>query len=114
MTILTEKNRAAEFLLSEGNGQISRESITVVAGNELPAGQVVGIITASGKYTIYDNVATDGSEVAAGILYAPLDTSASDRNGVAIVRMAEVAEARLTGLDTAGKADLKTRNIIVR
>lgn len=114
MTIKTEKNYAAEFLLSEGNGQISRESITVAAGDALPAGQVLGIITATGKYTDYDNTATDGSEVAAGILYAPLAASASDRNGVAIVRLAEVIEARLTGLDDAGRADLKTRNIIVR
>lgn len=114
MTIKHEANHTAEFLISEGNGQISRAAITVSAGDALPAGQVLGIETATGKYAAYSNAANDGTEVAVGVLYAPLPASADDRAGVAIVRLAEVSAARLTGLDTAGTADLKARNIIVR
>lgn len=114
MTILTEQNHAAEFLLSEGDGHISRETVSVIAGAALPAGQVLGIVAASGKYAPYDNAASDGTQSAAAILYAGLAESASDRRAVAIVRLAEVAAGRLTGLDSAGTADFKTLNIIVR
>ena len=114
MTIKNETNHAAEFLVSEGDGQISREAITVSAGDALRAGQVLGLNTATSEYAPYSNAAGDGTEVAIGVLYAPLPASASARNGVAVVRLAEVSAARLTGLDTAGVADLKARNIIVR
>ncbi|MCO8649016.1 head decoration protein, partial [Burkholderia multivorans] len=46
----------AEFLVSEGNGQISRERIVVKAGPALPAGQVLGV-TSTGEYAAYDNAA---------------------------------------------------------
>lgn len=114
MSIKTEQNHAAEFLVSEGPGQISREAVTVSAGTALSAGQLLGIVTATGEYAPYNNSATNGTEIAVGILYAPLPASASPRAGVAVVRIAEVSAARLSGLDTAGTADLKARNIIVR
>lgn len=114
MSIKTEANHTAEFLLSEGRGAISREAITVAAGDALPSGQVLGIETASGEYAPYDGAAVDGTEVAVGILYAPLPASTNARAAVGIVRLAEVSAERLTGLDTAGAADLKSRNIIVR
>ncbi|MDR0672512.1 MAG: head decoration protein [Zoogloeaceae bacterium] len=117
-TILQEGQHTAEFLLSEGNGGISREQVTFAAGDALPPGQLLGVVTASGKYKPYNPADTGGSAtgtaVAAGILYAALEGSAGDRAGVVIVRLAEVAGAKLTGLTDAAKADLKTRNIIVR
>lgn len=114
MTIKTEANHTAEFLLSEGAGQISREAITVAAGPFLPSGQVLGVITATGEHAPYNNAANDGTEAAIGVLYAPLPESAAARAGVGIVRLAEVSSARMAGLDTAAAADLKARNIIVR
>ena len=68
----------------------------------------------SGHYAAYSPAATDGTEVAVGILHAALPASADVRNGVAFVRLAEVAAARLTGLDAAAIADFKTRHLIVR
>ncbi len=44
----TEGFHAGEFLLSEGAGSISREQVTLAAtAKALPAGQVLGIVTAS-------------------------------------------------------------------
>lgn len=103
----------AEFLLSEGDGQISRERIVVKAGVALPAGQVLGV-TGTGEYAPYDNAANDGSEIAAAVLYAPLPASDAPRPAAAIVRLAEVAGSLLTGLDAAGRADLAERYVIVR
>ncbi len=54
MSIVKEQGiLPAEFLVSEGNGQISREQIVVKAGPALPAGQVLGV-TNTGEYAPYD------------------------------------------------------------
>jgi len=112
---LTETLHAGEFIVSEANGTRSREEITVAAAAAaLPAGQVLGKITASGLYVAYSNVAADGSEVAAAILYAPLADSAADQNAAVITRDAEVDESLLTGLDATGKTDLQALGIIFR
>lgn len=113
--MVTETIRSGEFLLSEGNGHISREEITVASGaGVLEAGQVLGQITASGKYIAYTPAATDGSEVAAGILYGRVDTTDADAKGVAVVRMAEVKANSLTGSDADAITDFASQSIIVR
>jgi hypothetical protein len=111
---LTEGTRAGEFLLSEGNGSISRETITLISGQDLAAGTVLGKITASGKYTEYSDGAADGSETAAAILYDNVDASAGDKDAVVIARYAEVSTAMLTASDAAGIIDLATLGIIAR
>ncbi|MCD6706839.1 MAG: head decoration protein [Thiobacillus sp.] len=112
---LTETLHAGEFIVSEANGTRSREEVTVAAAAAaLPAGQVLGKITASGLYVAYSNVAVDGSEVAAAILYAPLADSAADQKAAVIVRDAEVDESLLTGLDATGIADLAALGIVMR
>ncbi|WP_375592187.1 head decoration protein [Chitiniphilus eburneus] len=112
--IKTEGIHAGEFLLSEGAGQISRDDIVLAAGVFLPAGQVLGLVTATKRYAPYDNGASDGSEVAAAILHAPLPESANPRRAAAITRLAEVSGALLTGLDAPARADLAARFLIVR
>jgi len=208
MTVLNEGKHTGEFLLSEGNGSISRETVTIssaaaalvpgtvlgkitlgavtsaaVAGNtgngtmgsvtlslgakpgvykltivepasnagafvvEDPDGIIIGngdvaaafsagglaftladgatdfasgdqfnitVAAGSGKYVAYDSAATNGAAVAAGVLYAAAPDSASDQKAVAIVRMAEVIEAELTGIDAAAKLQLAALNIICR
>ena len=108
-----QANLPAEFLVSEGNGQISRERIVVKAGAALPSGQVLGV-TSTGEYAPYDNKANDGSEVAAAVLYAPLAASEASRPATGIVRLAEVAGGLLTGFDAAARSDLAERHVIVR
>ncbi|MGB0467763.1 MAG: head decoration protein [Pontibacterium sp.] len=113
MAIQTEARRTGEFIVSESNGHRSRETVTLTGG-DFPAGQVLGVITANGKYTDYDAGAADGTETAAGILYAATDASAADQNAVVIVRDCEVASAALTGSDAAGVADFLAIGVIVR
>ena len=90
MPVLTEGRYAGEFIVSEGNGKISRETITVLSGQNRQAGAVLGEVTASGKYKALDPAAVDGSQTAAGVLYDAVDASAADAEGVAVVRLAEV------------------------
>lgn len=120
MTVLTEGPHALEFLYSEASGSRSRDNITVVAGQNLNAGAVVGVITASGKYAVYDDAAGDGTETAAGILAYDTDASAADVQAVVISRDAEVNADELgwngqaqPAID-AGVADLAALGIVAR
>lgn len=110
----TESMHAGEFLLSEGAGNISREAINVAAGAALEPGQILGLITLSSEFAPYEPTAEDGTENAIAILYGPLGESDVVRRGRAIVRMAEVSEAHLTGLDPAAEKALATHFVIVR
>ena len=51
-----------------------------VAAGRIP-GAVLGVVTASGKYTLSVKTATDGSEKPAAILVDNVDASTSDQNG---------------------------------
>jgi hypothetical protein len=121
MPVLTEGRYAGEFVVSEGNGRISRETITVLSGETLEAGAVLGKVTASGKYKALDPAAVDGSEAAAGVLYGAVDASAADAEGVAIMRLAEVNGAELVwpagitaGQKTTALGQLAALNVIAR
>ncbi|AKS09879.1 head decoration protein [Pseudomonas trivialis] len=109
-----ESMHAGEFLLSEGNGNISREAINVAAGAALEPGQILGLVTATSEFAPYLPTAEDGTENAIAILYGPLSESDVVRRGRAIVRQAEVSEAHLTGLDPAAEKALATHFVIVR
>ncbi len=121
MTTLTEGTHAGEFIVSEGNGYISRKAITVLSGENLVAGAVLGLVTASGKYVEHDPAGVDGSEDAIAILFDAVDATAGDVDGVAISRMAEVSGDEIvwiTGISAGNKTDgitsLETVDIIVR
>lgn len=125
MSSLLEGTHPGEFLFSEAPGTLSRDNITVTvpAATTYPAGLALGKITATGKYVAYNNGASDGTQAAAGILYAPLTNagaSPADAKGVIVNLNAEVRLAALgwngqdqTAID-AGVADLLTKNIKAR
>ncbi|WP_437881031.1 head decoration protein [Pseudomonas sp. LRF_L74] len=70
---------------------------------------------ALGEYTAYDDDGTDdGRRTASAILFAGVDATYQDVRATVVVRDAEVIERLLTGLDTAGAADLKALGIIIR
>jgi len=110
----TETIKAGAFILSEGMGDISRETVTIETGQNLTVGTVLGKITASDTYAAYNDAAGDGTEVAAGILYDDTDATLADTDAVMIARMAEVASEDLTGSNANGVSDLAALNIIVR
>lgn len=116
--MLNEGIHTGEFLLSEGNGTISREEVTVtLAGSALASGTVLAKLTSGGKYVPYNNTPENpvtGSEVAFAILYTSLAAGTGDVQAVVIARNAEVIESKLTGIDSAGKTDLAAKGIIFR
>ena len=62
----------ASFILSEGEGSISRDTVVIVAGQDLLAGTVLGKITASGKYAAHDPSATESEFVPISCLSVPV------------------------------------------
>ncbi|MFZ6767769.1 head decoration protein [Undibacterium sp. Di26W] len=111
----TEGTHTGEWLLSEANGTQSRDKATLLAQTAgLPSGQVLGKVTASGKYTKYDNTKSDGTETAAGVLYTQVGITSGDTQVAIISRNAEVAGGRLTGYDVAAKPELLVLGIVVR
>jgi len=52
---------------------------TLITGQNLVRGAVLGRITASGKFTECNNGAVDGSEVVVGILVHDIDATAADK-----------------------------------
>ena len=123
MTVLVETRHPGEFILSEANGQRSRETITIASGaGVIAAGTVLGKVTASGKYVASAVGASDGSEVPAAINIYGADASASDVTVSAIARDAEVNGKCLTyhadrdqpAEKTAAHAALANLGVIVR
>ena len=91
MTVLIEGLHPGAFLMTEANGQRSREDIIIESGAGIIApGTVLGKVTASGKYIASAVGASDGSETPAAINIYGGDASASDAAVSAIVRDAEV------------------------
>lgn len=67
-----------------------------------------------GTYAAYNPAGTNGTEVAAAILYAAAPISATTQKATVVVRDAEVDESLLTGLDATGKTDLAALGIVMR
>lgn len=89
----------------------SRSTITT----ELQRGLVLGRITSSGKYVHYDPAATNGSQIARGILYQPLSMlnnagAAADRHNARLVfRAFDVKASQCSTLDMLARRHLSHR-----
>lgn len=80
-----------------------------VTDGVVPAGVIVGLVTATGRYGPYDNAAVDGRAVAAGLLIGPVATGGAGNPVGAIISHGQVITAKLpatSGYDAAAEADL--------
>ena len=83
------------------------------ASADIAAGTVLGEVTASGKYSEYDDENEDGTEVAVGVLktqIAKADVIAGDVE-VAMYYTGSFRTDQLVGLDAAALVDLKGRTV---
>ena len=102
--ITSNTTNSLEFLASSEG--VWRFGVTIASGQgSISKGEVLGKITASGKYGSYDNGAADGRETAVGIAAEAVDAATSDQLCQAVFSGA-VYESKLTGLDAAAKTDL--------
>lgn len=122
MTVLTEGNHRAEFLVSEANGTRSREIVTVISATALEPGTVLALQDDSYYVPLDEDATSSDISVAVAVLYDAVDADSSDGlPAVAIVRDAEVNGAELiwpTGISAGDKttaiAQLAAAGIIVR
>ena len=122
MPTLTEPLNLGDLLKYEAPNLYSRDRVTVVSGQSLPLGTVVGIVTASGKFKQIDPSAEDGSQVAAGVLLQACDATLADRDdGLIVARHAIVADHALAWPDAITNsekltaiAQLKALGVLVR
>jgi len=97
MPAINEGLNLGDLLKYEAPNLYSRDQVTIAAGQNLVLGTVVGIDAATDKVKAFDPAATDGSEIAAGVLAIPIDASLIDRpDGILIARHAMLADHALT------------------
>ena len=121
-TVFTESMNLGDLLKYEAPNLYSRDRVTVVTGQTLPLGAVVGMVTATAKVKQIDPSATDGSQYAAGVLMQRCDAALAERDdGLMVARHAIVNDHALqwpTGITTAEQqaaiAQLKALGVLVR
>jgi hypothetical protein len=110
------------FMMSEAPGRISREGVLIgPTAVRLPAGTVLGQITATGIYVPLNLTATDGSQNAIAILGMSAKVKATNQRKAIGARQFEAAGALLfwpTGITAvqkkAAEAQLGLKTILVR
>lgn len=122
MTALSEGRHASEFILSEANGNLSREKGTLASGQNLSAGTVLmGPSTALTALTAVGTAGDlDGTVI--GILIGNVNATSGDTPAAYLARAAEVIDGSLIyptestggGEKVAAVSALKTIGIIVR
>ncbi len=121
-TVFTESMNLGDLLKYEAPNLYSRDRVTVAAGQNLPLGAVIGVVTATGKVKQIDPSATDGTQVAAGVLMQACDAALAERtDGLIVARHAIVSDHALqwptgitTGEQQAAIAQLKSLGVLVR
>jgi hypothetical protein len=94
MTVKTETPHAGAFLVSEPDTNISRKAGTLGSGN-CQAGTVLGQLTSGGNYVPLLPGADTGAQIAAAILFAPVDASGGAKPCLVVHRLAAVNRAEL-------------------
>jgi hypothetical protein len=113
MPVITESQNLGDLLKYEAPNLYSRESVTVAAGQNLKLGCVLGQASADGKFHALNPAATDGTEIAVGVLANDTDASLIDRDdAILIARHAILARHALLwpeGITVAQKAVIQTQ-----
>lgn len=120
MPSTAQPTNMADILLTEVCAGWTKDTVTVAASQTLAMGQVVGQVSASGQFVPLAPTATDGSQIAAGVMLDAIAPVASTQKGTIIARGAVVDASRLlwpSGITAAQKttalAQLKALGIVL-
>jgi len=106
MSALTEPNYTGDWLKYEINPDFCREEVTIESGQDLVSGSVLGKVSASGYYKLYNNDAATGEETAAGIIVEACDATSAAKKAAVVVRgPAVISKAGLTWKSDQHDAD---------
>lgn len=96
MALLETAPVASDWLKSEAGSYRSRSTVTIASGaGKLKTGQVLGKLSATGKYVPNTAAASDGSQTSVAILLFPVDASSADAQAVVVDTDAIVSHAGL-------------------
>lgn len=115
----TEESYAPSNLFSGSTMPRVDETVTIITGQNLAAGSVLGKITASGKYTLSLSASSDGSQTPVVILSEAVNATAADKKA-AVYLTGEFDPTKLTfgtghSAATATTVDaLKDRSIYLK
>lgn len=114
-TSFTETPRDLAFLLSEANGMLSREVLTIKSGSgKLLAGTILGKVTADGKHVPSPNTSVagkEGAETGVAILAFEVDATSADVPAVCVTNDAEVKSPMLVFDTTVNDAAKRATKI---
>ena len=88
--VFYEQTYLGDLLKYEEENLYSRDAITVAAGQNLKLGAVLGML--GGKAVALDPAATDGSEIAVGLLIRDTDATTHEVEAVMVSRNATVSD----------------------
>ena len=98
-TAPTQGRHPSSFIIYEGSGNFSRESLMVAPNQTLAAGQVVSMTVGheSGlnEVTALDPGGTDGSQIAAGVVVHLVNLSPTTQKATILAHRAEVRGSEL-------------------
>jgi len=121
MPNIAEGNYLSDVLKYEAPNLFSREEMILASGQNLKIGAVVSRVTATGKLVELAPGASDGSEVALGVLTRDTDATAADTKTVIITRHAILSDkgvvwpSGITGpQQSTATAQLEARGILIR
>jgi hypothetical protein len=113
MPVITESQNLGDLLKYEAPNLYSRESVTVAAGQNLVLGSVLAQASLDGKFHALNPTATDGTEIAVGVLANDTDATLIDRDdAILIARHAILASHALiwpAGITLAQKVAATTQ-----
>ncbi len=93
--------------LQAGDFPIVTDAVTILSGENLTRGAVLGKVTASGKYILCDTAAVDGSEDPKFILAEDADASGGDLDDVPVYASGEFNDNKISLGGATTPADVK-------
>ena len=99
-------------LFAHNAAAVIAKGITLVSGQVLQRGTVLGVITANGKYTTALSASSDGSQTPTAILAEDTDATGADKNTIAYFEGTFVEGALILGTGiTIAAARTALRNV---
>lgn len=95
------------------HGKLEVTDIVIASGQNLAKGTLLGKVTATGKYKIYDTTKTDGTENLAGVLPFACDATSGDENAYMYVH-GEFNRAELTAAQTVSAGVYNSGTIVIK
>jgi hypothetical protein len=108
--ITTQTWTPTEIRASQRDEDFYAVPATILQGETLAKGTVVGVVTLTGKVKAYASGNSDGSEVPVGVIQEAVDAALADKQSSVYIKGMFV-ESKLTGVDANAITLLKAKSV---